>query len=404
MLRWTLVLFVGCGASAAPSVSSTPVASTEQEDADDPTADPEVREAYAREADVREVLRFSWTGGDRTAFTDDAIARYVMDHEDELRAEFERNRHRYTDLEEQLRSRHILFQTRDAVPEEARRRCGEIRAEIRRGDSTFEEAARQLSDDRATAARGGDLGFNPRGRMVSAYEDAVYGLREGRLSPCFETRFGWHLARLDGRRSGDVPFHDAAHEMAERELRLQARRRSFWDLAERVVVPALTRGASLEELDALLAEHPIRRHASLRVVPGMTSPAGFEGLEEHARAPLDQLLWFPGGCPSPRPCGSESGLRSPQSVVPEAVWVRRVEVAPLDSGVAACLRARLDRECTGEPVRLPIGAPCGLCVPEAVDAVQTTASLAAPDVLADPEQMRRLIQQLQQQSPTPPSP
>jgi peptidyl-prolyl cis-trans isomerase SurA len=60
----------------------------------------------------------------------------------------------------------------------------------------FEEVARAVSQDGA-AENGGDLGWNRRGVMVPEFDRVMFMLNPGVVSPPVETRFGWHLIRVD---------------------------------------------------------------------------------------------------------------------------------------------------------------------------------------------------------------
>lgn len=60
----------------------------------------------------------------------------------------------------------------------------------------FEEVARAVSQDGA-AEQGGDLGWNRRGIMVPEFDRVMFMLNPNIVSPPVETRFGWHLIRVD---------------------------------------------------------------------------------------------------------------------------------------------------------------------------------------------------------------
>ncbi len=60
----------------------------------------------------------------------------------------------------------------------------------------FEELARKFGQD-GTAQQGGDLGWNRRGVMVPEFDRMMFMLNPGIVSPPVETRFGWHLIRVD---------------------------------------------------------------------------------------------------------------------------------------------------------------------------------------------------------------
>ncbi len=60
----------------------------------------------------------------------------------------------------------------------------------------FEEAARKFSQD-GSAENGGDLGWNRRGNMVPEFDRVMFMLNPGVVSPPVESRYGWHLIRVD---------------------------------------------------------------------------------------------------------------------------------------------------------------------------------------------------------------
>src|SRR5690349_13261248 len=77
-----------------------------------------------------------------------------------------------------------------------------VRARILGGEK-FEDVAKAESADSGSAANGGDLGTNPKGRFVPAFETALAALKPGELSQPVLTPFGYHLIRVDSR-SGDT--------------------------------------------------------------------------------------------------------------------------------------------------------------------------------------------------------
>lgn len=62
---------------------------------------------------------------------------------------------------------------------------------------SFEEAAKQFSEDAGSAVKGGKLPKFGTGRMVEEFEKQVYSLKkEGAYSKPFKTKFGWHIVKL----------------------------------------------------------------------------------------------------------------------------------------------------------------------------------------------------------------
>ena len=86
-------------------------------------------------------------------------------------------------------------------------------------DAKFDELARELSDDKGSAMRGGSLGWFGHGAMVKPFEDAVFSLENvGDVTKPFESRFGWHIAKLDGKR-GTLPYEEIKEDIKKRVMR-----------------------------------------------------------------------------------------------------------------------------------------------------------------------------------------
>src|SRR5690606_39124043 len=104
----------------------------------------------------------------------------------------------------QTRARHILLRTGPALSEaDAVARLARMRADILAGRASFEELARQSSQD-GSAAAGGDLGWAAPGQFVPEFEQVMNRLGPGDLSAPTVSRFGVHLIRVDERRETQV--------------------------------------------------------------------------------------------------------------------------------------------------------------------------------------------------------
>ncbi len=70
--------------------------------------------------------------------------------------------------------------------------------ELRKG-ADFAELAKKYSDDKGSAAKGGDLGqwFTRDGQLIKPFEDIAFALSEpGALSDVIKTEYGYHIIRL----------------------------------------------------------------------------------------------------------------------------------------------------------------------------------------------------------------
>lgn len=111
----------------------------------------------------------------------------------------------------QTRARHILVRGTDA---EARAKAEKLLADLKSG-ANFEELAQKESADPGSAAKGGDLGFFAKGRMVKPFEDAVEALKQpGELSGIVQSDFGFHIIRLEERKPAGVkPFEEVREQL-----------------------------------------------------------------------------------------------------------------------------------------------------------------------------------------------
>ena len=81
-------------------------------------------------------------------------------------------------------------------------RLNGYRERILKGDK-FSTLASLYSEDPASAKKGGELTFS-RGEMVSQFESVAFSLRDGEISPVFETKYGFHILQLIERKGDQV--------------------------------------------------------------------------------------------------------------------------------------------------------------------------------------------------------
>jgi peptidyl-prolyl cis-trans isomerase SurA len=120
----------------------------------------------------------------------------------------------------QTRARHILLRPSPQLSADlARQRLLDMRAQIERGAASFENLARQYSED-ASAAQGGDLGWVNPGAFVPEFEEAMNRLAVGGLSQPVSSRFGIHLIEVVERREATLDAKQL-REQARNALREQ---------------------------------------------------------------------------------------------------------------------------------------------------------------------------------------
>ena len=159
----------------------------------------------------------------------DVLKKGISVAEDDLRKYYAENASRYTSAEER-RARHILVNAaKDAaadVRQKAKARAEELLAEARKNPTGFAELASKNSDDKGSAAQGGDLDFFGRGAMVKPFEDAAFAMKAGEISNLVESDFGYHIIQLETVRGGQKkPFEVVRTEIEEAARTQQAGRR-----------------------------------------------------------------------------------------------------------------------------------------------------------------------------------
>ena len=121
-------------------------------------------------------------------------------------------------MEDQVRVRHILLRPNEIMDDAAvEQRLRGLRDQILAGDD-FGPIARAVSEDLASAADGGDLGWIGPGAVVPEFEEQVARLDVGEVSEPFRTRYGWHIVQVVDRRS-----HDTTDELKEQQCIRQLR-------------------------------------------------------------------------------------------------------------------------------------------------------------------------------------
>jgi peptidyl-prolyl cis-trans isomerase D len=174
--------------------------------------------------------------------TDRDIALYYQDH----RSEFLQ--------EEESCARHILVRVRpdeggEGHGEEEARRIAQALLERLRAGEDFGALAQASSEDQGSAAGGGDLGCFPPGRMVPAFDDAVYDLDPGETSELVRTNFGYHIIRLDSRREETtLPLEQVEDRV--RTLVTDEKMTELGDEKSAAIAAALGQGRTLEEAAA----------------------------------------------------------------------------------------------------------------------------------------------------------
>ena len=132
---------------------------------------------------------------------------------------------------EEVRARHIL------VPSEAEAKA--VLVEIQKG-TDFGELAKQKSKDPGAAAQGGDLGYFTKDQMVPEFAEVAFKLEKGQVSEPVKTQFGWHVIKVEDKRSKPVPEFDKVKDQVETFVMRKA---------QGEYIAKLRAGAKIERMD-----------------------------------------------------------------------------------------------------------------------------------------------------------
>jgi peptidyl-prolyl cis-trans isomerase C len=136
--------------------------------------------------------------------------------------------------EEEVHARHILVPTEDEAKA--------ILAQLK-GGADFAVLAKEKSKDPG-AADGGDLGYFTKGQMVPEFSEAAFKLGKGQLSDPVKTSFGWHIIKVEDKRTKPTPTFEQVKSQIDNFV---ARR------AQSQLVDKLRSAANIERTDKPVA-------------------------------------------------------------------------------------------------------------------------------------------------------
>jgi peptidyl-prolyl cis-trans isomerase C len=132
--------------------------------------------------------------------------------------------------EQEVHARHILVPTEDEAKA--------IEAELKKG-ADFAALAKEKSKDPG-AADGGDLGYFTKDQMVPEFAEAAFKLDKGQISDPIHTQFGWHIIKVEDKRTKPTPSFDQVKVQLENYVAHRAQAQ---------LVDNLRKSAQIERLD-----------------------------------------------------------------------------------------------------------------------------------------------------------
>ncbi|MBN2716509.1 MAG: peptidylprolyl isomerase [Deltaproteobacteria bacterium] len=213
----------------------------------------EVRDAYQRENDTVSLsyikLAPALFAGNLTSDSGE-LAQWTEANQDKIKQYYETNKFKYTNVEKSAKARHILIKVDEDADEPtqnaAKAKVEALLAQARAGED-FARLAAENSEDPGSATKGGDLGYNPRGVMVPAFDEVMFALQPGEISDLVKTQFGYHIIKLEDFREGTVSLEDATDEIARKLYEENRGREVMSSLADQLLA-AMKSGKDISEL------------------------------------------------------------------------------------------------------------------------------------------------------------
>jgi peptidyl-prolyl cis-trans isomerase C len=123
---------------------------------------------------------------------------------------------------EQVRAGHILIKVEAGADKqkkaEAMRKIKEVQKKLK-GGQDFAVLAKEYSQDDASSANGGDLGYFTRGQMIKPLEDTAFGMQPNQVSDIVETQSGYHLIKVYDKKPGKILAYDEIKDMLTERMR-----------------------------------------------------------------------------------------------------------------------------------------------------------------------------------------
>ena len=90
-----------------------------------------------------------------------------------------------------------------------------VLAEVKKSPDSFEKIAQKQSDDKASAERGGELGFFPKEAMVPEFANAAFSMKPNTISESLvKSPYGYHIIKVTDRmEAGSTPYAKVKDEI-----------------------------------------------------------------------------------------------------------------------------------------------------------------------------------------------
>jgi peptidyl-prolyl cis-trans isomerase C len=120
--------------------------------------------------------------------------------------------------EVEVRARHILIRVPNAADEKASKEAeNKIKALIDRigKGEDFAKLANEFTEDPSGKQNGGDLDYFTKDQMVPEFSTVAFQLDKGQISGPIKTQFGWHVLKVEDKRSRKPPEFEKVKDQVQ---------------------------------------------------------------------------------------------------------------------------------------------------------------------------------------------
>ena len=88
-------------------------------------------------------------------------------------------------------------------------------ARLKKGEDFARRSPSEVTEDPSGKANGGDLGYFTKEQMVPEFAEVAFKLDKGQISEPVKTQFGWHVIKVEDKRTKPVPEFDKVKPQIE---------------------------------------------------------------------------------------------------------------------------------------------------------------------------------------------
>jgi len=206
-----------------------------------------------------------------------ALAQDMIVDESEIKAAYDSRKVEFL-VPEQRRASHILIKVSKTSSEgaykAAHKKLEAVQARLKAGED-FAKLAKEVSEDAATASKGGDLGWFKAGVLSPQLDEAVFGMDKGDVSDIVETQLGFHLIQLeDIRPAHQKPYAEVKDALKDELIQARANDEAYklsQDLDDALGMEDSLKAAATS-LDLKVFSSDLVSRADAEVTPLLTDP------------------------------------------------------------------------------------------------------------------------------------